>query len=199
MKPTEGRPLYDGMDVHDVEERKIGRVLRHDEALEYFEVASASSEPRYVPFSAIERIDSIGAHLNVPKDVVSSTYRRMPRATPDIEEGRLTGRGTAQSGGQGGRVPLDAEEIKLLRTRIHIGTHVFDYDDRKVGSVQAYDPETGYMRIEKGLLISRNIYLPVTAVSYLDDRGIHLWIAKAEVGRRFLTLPDVARDRLASG
>src|SRR5438045_8907574 len=110
------------MNLHETYELKNARLLRHDDALESFEVASALSEPRYVPFSAIERIDSIGAHLNVPKDVVSSTYRRMPRATPDIEEGRLTGHGTAQSGGHGRRVPLDAEEIKLLRTRTHIGT-----------------------------------------------------------------------------
>ena len=61
--------------------------------------------------------------------------------TPEIEEGKLTGRGTAESGGHGGRVPLDAEEISLLRDKIHIGTDVFDYDDRKVGSVQAYTPK----------------------------------------------------------
>jgi hypothetical protein len=160
---------------------------------------SASSGPRYIPFSAIERVDSIGVHLNVPKDVVLNTYRRMPRVTPEIEEGRLTGQATAQSGSHGARVPLDAEELSLLRTNIHIGTNVFDYDDRKVGRVQAYDPETGYMRVEKGRMAPRNIYLPVTAVSYLDDRGIHLWMAEAEIGRRFSTVPDVARDHFAGG
>jgi hypothetical protein len=120
----------------------------------------------------------------------------MPRVTVEIEEGKLTGGGTAQSGGGGARVPLDAEEIGLLRDKIHVGTDVFDYDDRKVGSVQAYDPETGYMRIEVGRIAPRNIYLPVTTVSYLDDRGIHLWVAKAQIGRRFSLLPDVARDHL---
>ena len=197
MKLAHARQLYDGMNVYDSEERQIGRVLRHDEALGYFEVESASSGPRYIPFSAIERVDSIGAHLNVPKDVVLNTYRRMPRVTPEIEEGKLTGRGTVQSGGHGGRVPLDAEEISLLRDKIHVGTDVFDYDDRKVGSVQAYDPETGYMRIEEGRMAPRNIYLPVTSVSYLDDRGIHLWVAKAEIGRRFTLVPEVARDHFA--
>jgi hypothetical protein len=197
MKLAHARQLYDGMNVYDSEERQIGRVLRHDEALGYFEVEGASSGPRYIPFSAIERVDSIGAHLNVPKDVVLKTYRRMPRVTPEIEEGKLTGRGTAESGGHGGRVPLDAEEISVLRDRIHVGTDVFDYDDRKVGSVQAYDPETGYMRIEEGRRAPRNIYLPVTSVSYLDDRGIHLWVAKAEIGRRFTLVPEVARDHFA--
>jgi hypothetical protein len=96
-------------------------------------------------------------------------------------------------------VPLDAEALSLLRHNIHLGTDVFDYDDLKVGSVEAYDPETGYMRIEKGRLAPKNIYLPVTAVSYLDDRGIHLWIPQAEIGRRFSTLPDVARDHFAGG
>ena len=57
MKPTQARQPYEGMVVYDAEERRIGTVLRHDGALGYFEVESASSGPRYIPFSAIERVD----------------------------------------------------------------------------------------------------------------------------------------------
>ena len=70
--------------------------------------------------------------------------------------------------------------------------------DRNLGTIQAYDSDTGYMRIEKEGITLKDIFLPVTSVSFLDDRGIHLSEAKETIMNRFSRLPEVAREFFAS-
>jgi hypothetical protein len=191
----ETEQIFSGMDVFDEENHKIGRVVGYDRRLGYFETEGAFSGHRYIPFAAVESVDPTGAHLNVTKDIVSDVYNRLPPVQPDVsEEGILTGSGTVLSGYDRRRIPLDANAIRIVREKIHIGSPVFDYDDLEVGHIQAYDPETGYMRIEKGTLFPKDIFVPVTSVSYLDDRGIHLALPKEAVANRFAHLPDVARQ-----
>ena len=59
--------------------------------------------------------------------------------------------------------------------RIDIGTTVLDSEFKNLGTVEAYDSDTGYMRIEKDGLTIKDIFLPVTSVSYLDDSGEFTW------------------------
>ena len=49
------------------------------------------------------------------------------------------------------------------------------------------------MHIEKRAPIDKEIFLPVTSVSFLDDEGIHLSVAKDTIMARFVRLPDIAR------
>ena len=184
--------FFAGMSVYDYDDHKVGKVARYDQALGYFETEGAFSGPRYIPFSAIECIGPTGAHLNVTKDVVSEIYKRMPSVKPTVRDGKLTGGGTAESGWTGRRVPLDAEAIGALREMIHAGTTVFDVDDKKLGSVEAYDAKSGYMRIEKGSIAPKDVFLPVTSVAFLDDKGIHLSLSKEAIAYRFTRMPDVA-------
>jgi hypothetical protein len=191
--------LFDGMDIYDVEGIKIGTVTRYDSALGYFESIGTFSGPRYVPFSAIERIGPSGAWLNVTKSIVSAVYKDMPAVTPDVTvEGKLTGGGTVQSGYGDEVVPLDAAGLRVVRENIHEGTPVIDSEGKKLGTVQAYDGSTGYMRIEKGGIFLKDIFLPVTTVSFLDDRGIHLSEPKDTIMNRFARVPEVARSFFAS-
>jgi hypothetical protein len=183
------------MDVFDSDDRKIGRVVGYDRALGYFETEGTFGGHRYIPFLAVESVGPAGAHLNVTKDVVSNVYDHMPAVRPEFTaEGKPTGGGTVLSGYERKRIPLDADAIALVRDKIHIGTSVYDADDLKVGAIDAYDGETGYMRIQKGTLVFKDVYLPVTSVAYLDDRGIHLSVTKDEIAHRFSHLPDIARQ-----
>lgn len=187
--------LLDGMDVYDMEGMKVGKVVRYDKRLGYFETLGAFSGPRYIPFWAIERIGPSGTYLNVTKSVVSDVYRRMPGVKPGLSpDGKLTGGGTVQSGHTGEMVPLDAEEISLVREKIKIGTPVLDADNRNLGEIQAYDESSGYMRIEKDAPTTKDIFLPVTSVSYLDDKGIHLSEVKDTIMNRFSRVPEIARE-----
>jgi hypothetical protein len=191
--------LFDGMDVFDVDGLKIGTVARYDTTLGYFETLGAFSGPRYIPFWAIERIGPAGAYLNVMKSVVSDVYKHMPSIKPELDDsGRPTGTGTVRSGYTGRSVPLDAAALGMVRERIDIGTPVLDADDKNLGTIQAYDRDTGYMRIEKEGITVKDIFLPATAVSFMDDRGIHLSEAKETIMNRFSRLPEIARAFFAS-
>ena len=190
--------VREGMDVYDVEAVKVGRVVRFDEALGYFETLGLFSGPRYIPFWAIESFGEDRVRLNVTKSVVTEVYNHMPAVTPTLTpEGKLAGTGTIQSGNTGRTVPLDADAIREIRERIHPGTAVLDAADEKVGTIQAYDRDSGYMRIEKEGLTEKEIFLPVTSVSFLDDEGIHLSVARETIMTRFVRVPDVARAYFA--
>jgi hypothetical protein len=187
--------ILDGMDVYDVEGAKVGKVTRYNKNLGYFETLGTFSGPRYIPFWAIETIGPSGCYLNVTKSVVSEVYGRMPAVTPDITpEGKLGGSGKVQSGRTGKMVPLDADGLRVVKEQIHAGTPVLDADSKNLGSVEAYDDDSGYMRIEKEGLTIKDIFLPVTSVSYLDDEGIHLSETKDTIMTRFNRVPEIARS-----
>lgn len=187
--------ILDGMDIYDVEGTKVGQVVRYNKNLGYFETIGTFSGPRYIPFWAIERIGPSRAYLNVTKSIVADSYSRMPAVTPDLTpEGKLTGGGKIQSGRTGKMTPLDAEGLKVVKDKIHAGTPVLDVERKTLGTVEAYDDDSGYMRIEKEGLTIKDIFLPVTSVSYLDDDGIHLCESKDTIMRRFNRLPEVAQS-----
>jgi hypothetical protein len=190
--------FFEGMQVVDSGGQKIGNLVRYDLRLGYFETQGAFSGPRYIPFYAIESFTADAIGLNVSKDVVSVIYKRMPEVVPDLSAaGRLTGGATVESGHvQGKRLPLDAQQLLALRDRIQEGTTVFDEVDQKVGSIDAYDRNTGYMRIEEGVLAPKPVFLPVTTVAFLDDRGIHLSLGKGDIADRYTRVPQVVQASL---
>jgi hypothetical protein len=191
--------FFAGMEVQDYEGHKIGKIVRYDDALGYLETQGPFSGPRYIPYYAVESIGAEEIHLNVTKDTVSDVYKRMPAVKPEVTaSGKLTGGGTVESGWDPNkRVPLDAEALALLRERIRTGTTVYDETDQKLGNVDAYDPKTGYMRIKKGALVQKDIFLPATSVAYLDDKGIHLTMTKEAIANRFASLPEIAKQFFA--
>ncbi len=191
--------LLDGMDVYDEDGEKVGKVVRYDVKLGYFETEGTFEGKRYIPFSAIERIGPTGAYLNVAKWMVSDIYKHLPKVTPGLAaKGTLTGGATIPNGLTGRPVPLDAAALNEVRGLIHAGSHVFDSDKKKLGKVQTYDSKTGYMRIEKGTISPKDIFLPVTSVAFLDEQGIHLSETKDRIANRFTRLPEVAREFFAT-
>ena len=190
--------FFAGMHVHDSEGSGIGQLVRYDERLGYLETRGTFSGARYIPFTAIQSISPDKIHLNVTKDVVSVMYKRMPAATPELVGGKATGGATVESGyDRARRLPLDAEELRMLRDQIHEGTVVFDEFDERVGLVEAYDAKTGYMRLAAGTLVTKPVFLPATAVSYLDDRGIHLSVDRDSIASLYTVIPEVAKDFFA--
>jgi hypothetical protein len=185
--------ILDGMEVYDIEGAKIGHVVRYDKTLGYFETQGVLTGPRFIPFSAVERVGPSGAYLNVTKSIVSQVYDHLPAVTPDVTlEGKVKG-GKVASGRTGEMVPLDAEGLSLVKEEIRRGTPVLDVDHKTLGSVEAYDAESGYMRIEKGGLTLKELYLPVTSVCFLDYEGIHLAEKKDTIMNRYRRMPEVAR------
>jgi len=183
----------EGMEVFDVDGTKVGKVIRVDKVLGYFETLGAFTGPRYIPFFAIERLEPSGIRLNVMKSVVSHVYNHTPAVRPDLtRDGELTRRSTVESGYTGRAVPLDAEALRAARADVFIGATVLDVDDKNLGTIQAFDAETGYMRIEKDGFTVKDIFLPVTSVAFVDDRGIHLSESKETLWSRYSRMPGVA-------
>ena len=186
--------LVEGMKVHDVEGKHIGKVVRFDDTLGYFESQGEFSGPRYIPFWAIDHYAENGVYLNVERSVVTEVYSRLPQVRPDVTpEGTLAGGAEIQSGLTGKMVPLDAQGVREVKERVHTGIQVRDADDEKIGRVEAYDASSGYMRIAKDDAQTDDLFVPVTSVSYLDDRGVHLSEYRRTIESRFNHVPDVAR------
>ena len=195
MSEDQDDRLVEGMGVHAVEGKHIGKVMKYDEALGYFETAVMLSAPRYIPFWAIDHFGPNGVYLNVERSVVTDVYSHMPTVTPDLTaEGKLAGSGEIQSGWTGKMVPLDAQGVREVRELIHAGAQVVDAEEKSIGRVEAYDRSSGYMRIEKNDLQASDLFVPVTSISYLDDTGIHLSDYKRTIAGRFNRVPEVARS-----
>ena len=189
------KQIFDGMEVYDWDGVKVGKITRYDATLGYLQTEGTFSGARYIPVSAIERIGPAGAYLNVPQTLVKDLYQHTPKVKPDVDQaGKLTGGAKVASGYTGRPVALDAEGIQMVRDKITLGTKVFDAEGKKIGTVQAYDKDTGYMRIEKGEIFTKDLFLPVTAVSFLDDQGVHLSEPKDSIMNHFVRVPEVAKE-----
>jgi len=189
--------FLDGMDVYDWDGAKIGVLVRYDPKLGYLETEGTFTGPRYIPFWAVERVGPRGAYLNVSAATVKELYQHMPKVTPDVSGGKLTGSGKVASGYTGRPVPLDPDGLSLVRKKITIGSKVFDADGKNLGTIERYDADTGYMRIEKGKLFPKDLFLPDTAISYLDEKGVHLAQTKDSIVNHFVNMPEVAQDFFA--
>jgi hypothetical protein len=186
--------LAEGMEVHDVEGKHIGKLVRYEQALGYFETEGAFAGPRYIPCWAIDHFGPKGVYLNVARSVVSDVYHHLPEVTPDLTpEGKLTGTAKIQSGWTGKMVPLDADGVRRVRERIQEGAQVVDAEGKSVGEVEDYDRASGYMRIAEDSPLDRDLFVPLTSISYLDDEGIHLADSKQTIVGRFNRVPEVAR------
>ena len=160
--------FFRGMEVVDVDGTKVGSLIRYDERLGYLETQGAFPGSRYIPFHAIESLKPAAVRLNVTREVVSATYGRMP----------------------------DAQQLRQLRDGIGEGTPVLDQLNQTLGTVEAYDRDTGYMRIDDGLVAPAPLFLPATAIEFVDDRGIHLNVGKDAILVQFARVPGVAREAL---
>jgi uncharacterized protein (TIGR02271 family) len=84
--------------------------------------------------------------------------------------------------------------------QIPTGATVYDAGGEKVGSVAEYIPETGYLLVEKGWLFIKDLYIPASAISRIDDDSVYLRLYKDDLKDERYTNPPVAgmADRTAA-
>lgn len=78
------------------------------------------------------------------------------------------------------------------RYQIANGATVYDAAGEKVGTVAEYDPQAGYMLVEKGWLFHKDIYIPLDAITNSDDNGIYLQLYKDDLKQDRFGSPPVA-------
>src|SRR5262249_45044613 len=135
---------------------------------------------RYIPFSAIDRAGPSGIYLSVNKDYVKDMYGQPPFVNVDVVAAPAgpAAVGTVSSGYDGSRVVGDSTTISQAIDYMSNGLKVYDSNGDKVGRVYQYVPGSDWIAIEKGLFSTSDLYVPVTAVDYLDGEGAHLRVTK---------------------
>jgi hypothetical protein len=54
-------------------------------------------------------------------------------------------------------------------------------DGEKLGTVRNYDPEAGYLDIQKGWLFHKDFYVGLAAITSVDEKGITLRLTKEDL------------------
>src|SRR5579859_4432166 len=71
------------------------------------------------------------------------------------------------------------------------GTPVFDAGGERVGAVSQYNPQGGYLLVQKGWLFHRDVYVPLGAIANQDANGVYLNLAKDDLANQNWDVPPV--------
>jgi hypothetical protein len=70
------------------------------------------------------------------------------------------------------------------------GANVFDVNGEKVGSVSGYNAQGEYLTIQKGWLLTHDIYVPSNAIGRVVASAVHLNLSKDDLkDQRWATQP----------
>ena len=203
-----------GQTVYDFEGKRVGSVdlVYHDTG--YFVIEPApfidrerpfSDQDLYVPFRLITNIDPGELYLAVTRDDLLRNYTSPPpRATfVEDESGREVATTTEPSGFTGTPLVVERVRIDQLKRRIAIGDHVFTSELTDLGVIKKYDPVTGWMLVEKGILSDKHdLMVPVTVVEDVDrdTHEVYLVTSRADLQQlqhlepAYVVFPEATTD-----
>ncbi|HEU5438586.1 MAG TPA: YsnF/AvaK domain-containing protein [Ktedonobacterales bacterium] len=76
-----------------------------------------------------------------------------------------------------------------LAGRIHAGMRVFDARGEHLGDVEGAESGRGYIVVQAGRILKRDLYIPLAALAGVDERGVHLRVATLELDKLDWYLP----------
>jgi osmotically-inducible protein OsmY len=197
-----GSQIAYGMAVYDSTGGQIGTVQQYDLTNGWFQTEKGLFfvQDRYIPFSAISRIGPTGIYLSVSKEHVKDVYNRPPMVDVNVVSGPAGAKAeaTVPSGYSGSRVVVDASTISLAISRLDNGLKVYDINGEKVGRVYDYVPGSDWIVVEKGIFSSQDLYVPVTAIGYIDGDGIYLRVSKDVLKTAFMVKPATVNVNVAA-
>jgi hypothetical protein len=80
------------------------------------------------------------------------------------------------------------------------GATVYDTTGAKVGTLRAYNPQGGYLLVEKGWLFPKDLYIPLAAVQGTEATGaVHLGLRKDDLRDDRYAIPPVGGPTVAGG
>ncbi|HKV83696.1 MAG TPA: PRC and DUF2382 domain-containing protein [Ktedonobacterales bacterium] len=79
------------------------------------------------------------------------------------------------------------------------GTPVYDIDGSKVGEVTRHDTQGGYLDVKKGLIFTRDVYIPLSAIGQRTTDGIYLNVPKDELRNQNWDTPPNDTQPLTTG
>ncbi|MBV9282070.1 MAG: DUF2171 domain-containing protein, partial [Chloroflexi bacterium] len=156
-----------GQTVYDNEGKKVGTVddVQRESGYLMVETNPFSEKDLYIPFKLITNIDPREMYLSISRDDLHRDYTNPPPRSTVVEtvDGKETATTTEPSGYDGGPVVVDRAKIDHLKKHIATGDHVYTSDTNDLGTIKQYDPVTGWMMVEKGILSDKHdLMVPVT-------------------------------------
>jgi uncharacterized protein (TIGR02271 family) len=61
------------------------------------------------------------------------------------------------------------------------GTDVYDANGDKIGKVQEYNPQANSIVVQKGIIFTKDLYIPLSAIDSRDDNGLYLNLTKDQL------------------
>ena len=74
-------------------------------------------------------------------------------------------------------------------TPIQLGWDAFGSDGEKIGTIAAV--ENDHFIIEKGFIFTEDVFVPMSAISHVEDDNVHLFLTKAQVDGEDWSAPPV--------
>ena len=68
-----------------------------------------------------------------------------------------------------------------IRQLVAYGQRVYDRDGAKLGTVEVFDNQTGWVTVEKGAFLHRSLYIPYRLIATIDEREIGLSVTKDDL------------------
>ena len=186
--------LDNGLKVYDSIGEKLGRVYRYvaDSTCVLVENGVFSSD-LYIPVTAIDYLDGEGVHLRVSKDVLKDAFAVRPADVPLYVVAGPAGAVVVPSGYHGNRIVVDSTTVGPAMELMWKGPTVYDSGGQEVGRVDEYDPDSGWIVVEKGVLSPTDLFIPVTVIEYLDTDGVHLRVTRDVLKDAFAVRPANVR------
>lgn len=76
-----------------------------------------------------------------------------------------------------------------IATPPQLGWDVFGSDGEKIGTIAAL--ESNYFIIEKGFFFTEDVFVPMSAISHVEDDSVHLFMTKPQVEAEEWSAPPV--------
>lgn len=87
----------------------------------------------------------------------------------------------------------DEDTIALdIRQTMFFGLNVFDRDGKKVGQVDTYDLEAGYMMVRTNPFADAELVIPFSAITNVDPRELFVAETKEEAHSKYINPPPRA-------
>jgi hypothetical protein len=185
-----------GLDVYDVESKKIGTVDDYDRSAGYMTVRSNtfSDKDLYIPFSAITHIDPREVFVSRSRDEVHREYSNPPPRSTRVEQRIDSDTGeddsqaiTSEPGGYDDTpVVVDRANIGQLAHHVAPGFEVYTTEMEDIGTIKQYDRQTGQMLVERGLFHKHTFVVPVALVDLVDqnERSVYLTVTSTDLRRQ---------------
>lgn len=79
------------------------------------------------------------------------------------------------------------------------GMNVYDANGDKVGSVQEYSPQANLMVVEKGFIFTRDLFIPISAISRSSADELYLNLTKDDLKDERFAFPPTSTEEYTSG